>query len=151
MLIADHRFPAHQGMERKFPPGGQRHEQRQRQAQENVDGTSPAARAGLLPLPYCSWIPERVRRLPYDYPRPVSSALYRPEGTSLGKKIQAQAINHPGTSGFYLLPTGLDAFPARALISTGRKKPSTCSTISFTTTSRVSLFSTVSWPRLIVG
>ena len=54
--------------------------------------------------------------IPYDYPRPVSSALYRPEGTSLGKKIQAQAVNHPGASGFYLLPTGIDAFAARALL-----------------------------------
>ncbi|MDP1760800.1 MAG: phospholipase D-like domain-containing protein, partial [Deltaproteobacteria bacterium] len=54
--------------------------------------------------------------IPYDYPRPVSSALYRPEGTSLGKKVQARAINHPGASGFYLLPTGIDAFTARALM-----------------------------------
>ena len=54
--------------------------------------------------------------IPYDYPRPVSSALYRPEGTSLGKKFQAQAVNHPGASGFYLLPTGIDAFTARALM-----------------------------------
>jgi putative cardiolipin synthase len=52
--------------------------------------------------------------IPYDYPRPVSSALYRPEGTGMGKKIQAQAVNHPGASGFYLLPTGIDAFAARA-------------------------------------
>ena len=54
--------------------------------------------------------------IPYDYPHSVSSALYRPEGTSLGKKIQAQAVNHPGASGFYLLPTGVDAFSARALM-----------------------------------
>ncbi|OGR29646.1 MAG: hypothetical protein A2139_02730 [Desulfobacca sp. RBG_16_60_12] len=52
--------------------------------------------------------------IPYDYPRPVSSALYRPEGTALGQKIQARAVNHPGASGFYLLPTGIDAFAARA-------------------------------------
>jgi cardiolipin synthase C len=54
--------------------------------------------------------------IPYDYPHSVSSALYRPEVTSLGKKIQAQAVNHPGASGFYLLPTGVDAFSARALM-----------------------------------
>jgi hypothetical protein len=47
--------------------------------------------------------------IPYDYPRPVSSALYRPEGTSLGQEFQAQTIQHPGASGFYLLPTGVDA------------------------------------------
>ena len=52
--------------------------------------------------------------IPYDYPRPVSSALYRPEGTSLGMKIQAQAIKHPGASGFFLLPTGIEAFSSRA-------------------------------------
>ena len=54
--------------------------------------------------------------IPYDYPRPVSSALHRPEGTGLGKKVQARAMFHPGESGFYLLPTGLDAFTARALL-----------------------------------
>ena len=48
--------------------------------------------------------------------RSVSSALYRPEGTSLGKKVQTQAVKHPGASGFYLLPTGIDAFAARALV-----------------------------------
>ena len=52
--------------------------------------------------------------IPYDYPRPVSSALYRPEGTSLGKEFQAQAVKHPAASGFYLLPTGVDAFCGRA-------------------------------------
>jgi cardiolipin synthase C len=74
-----------------------------------------AASAALLPL--CLLLLLLLNgcaTIPYDYPRPVSSALYRPEGTSLGKKIQAQAINHPGASGFYLLPTGLDAFTARA-------------------------------------
>jgi cardiolipin synthase C len=52
--------------------------------------------------------------IPYDYPRQVSSALYRPEGTSLGKQFQPQAVKHPGASGFYLLPTGVDAFSGRA-------------------------------------
>ena len=52
--------------------------------------------------------------IPYNYPRSASSALYRPEGTTLGKQFQAQAANHPGASGFYLLPTGIDAFTARA-------------------------------------
>jgi putative cardiolipin synthase len=52
--------------------------------------------------------------IPYDYPRPVSSALYRPEGTSLGGKFQAEAVKHPGASGFYLLPTGVEAFSSRA-------------------------------------
>jgi putative cardiolipin synthase len=52
--------------------------------------------------------------IPYNYPRPVSSALYRPEGTSLGEEFQAQPVKHPGTSGFYFLPTGVDAFAGRA-------------------------------------
>jgi putative cardiolipin synthase len=54
--------------------------------------------------------------IPYDYPRTVSSALYLPEETSLGKKIQVQVANHGGASGFYLVPTGVDAFAARALL-----------------------------------
>ena len=76
-----------------------------------------AARAALLPL--CLLLLcllNGCASIPYDYPRPVSSALYRPEGTTLGKEIQAQALNHPGASGFYLLPTGIDAFTARTLM-----------------------------------
>ena len=76
-----------------------------------------AARAALLPLGLLLlYLLNGCAAIPYDYPRPVSSALYRPEGTSLGKKIQAQAINHPGASGFHLLPTGIDAFAARAIL-----------------------------------
>ena len=74
-----------------------------------------AARAALLPLGVLLMVLlHGCATIPYDHPRPVSSALYRPEGTSLGKKIQAQAVNHPGASGFSLLPTGIDAFVARA-------------------------------------
>jgi cardiolipin synthase C len=74
-----------------------------------------AIRAALLPL--CLLLLGFLNgcaSIPYDYPRPVSSALYRPEGTSLGKKFQAEAVKHPGASGFYLLPTGIDAFSGRA-------------------------------------
>ncbi len=74
-----------------------------------------AARAVLFPLLWLLLVLlNGCATIPYDYPRPVSSALYRPEGTSLGKKVQAQAVNHPGASGFYFLPTGVDAFSARA-------------------------------------
>ncbi|MDP2046941.1 MAG: phospholipase D family protein [Deltaproteobacteria bacterium] len=77
----------------------------------------PAAGTALLPLCLLLlFLLNGCASIPYDYPRPVSSALYRPEGTSLGKKVQARAINHPGASGFYLLPTGLDAFTARAIL-----------------------------------
>jgi putative cardiolipin synthase len=75
------------------------------------------ARAALLPLCLllllCLY---GCAGIPYDYPRPASSALYRPEGTSLGQQFQARAANHPGASGFYLLPTGIDAFTARVLM-----------------------------------
>jgi putative cardiolipin synthase len=74
-----------------------------------------SARAALLPLlALLLSLLNGCATIPYDYPRPVSSALYRPEGTAMGKKVQAQAVNHPGASGFYLLPTGIDAFSARA-------------------------------------
>ena len=78
---------------------------------------SQAARAALIPLCLLLlYLLNGCASIPYDYPRPVSSALYRPEGTSLGKKFMAQAVNHPGASGFYLLPTGIDAFTARILL-----------------------------------
>ncbi len=53
--------------------------------------------------------------IPYDYPRTISSALTRPEETRMGRKIQAQVVKHLGASGFYLLPTGTEAFLARVL------------------------------------
>ena len=54
-------------------------------------------------------------RLPLDYPRPVSTALLLPEETDMGKRIQAHAARHLGKSGFYLLPSGDEAFLARLL------------------------------------
>ena len=75
----------------------------------------PGTRAALPPLLLLLlYLLNGCATIPYDYPRPVSSALYRPEGTAMGKKIQAQAVKHPGASGFYLLPTGIDAFAVRA-------------------------------------
>ena len=95
-------------------------------------GRRQAARAALPPLGVLLLVLlHGCATIPYDYPRPVSSALYRPEETSLGKEIQAQAVNHPGTSGFFLLPTGIDAFAARARLIDRVEKPSTCNTISF--------------------
>jgi cardiolipin synthase C len=82
-----------------------------------VMGRRQVRRAVLLPLGVLLLlILHGCATIPYDYPRSVSSALYRPEGTSMGKKIQAQAVNHPGASGFSLLPTGIDAFAARAYL-----------------------------------
>ena len=78
---------------------------------------SKTARSALLPLLLLLMVQAfGCATIPYDYPRTVSSALYLPEATRLGKKIQAQAVNHPGASGFYLLPTGVDAFAARAVL-----------------------------------
>ena len=49
-----------------------------------------AARAALLPLCLLLlYLLNGCASIPYDYPRPASSALYRPEGTSLGKQFQA--------------------------------------------------------------
>jgi putative cardiolipin synthase len=77
-------------------------------------GRRQAARAALLPLGVLFLVLlQGCATIPYDYPRPVSSALYRPEGTGLGKKFQAQAVNHPGASGFTLLPTGIEGFATR--------------------------------------
>lgn len=53
--------------------------------------------------------------LPLDYPRPVSSALLMPEKTDMGKIVDTLAARHQGKSGFYLLPSGDDAFLARVL------------------------------------
>jgi putative cardiolipin synthase len=92
--------------------------QQQTQAQEKIlMERHQAARTALLPLCLLLlYLLNGCAGIPYNYPRPVSSALYRPEGTSLGKKFQAQAVSHPEASGFYLLPTGIDAFTARALM-----------------------------------
>lgn len=54
--------------------------------------------------------------IPFDYPRTPSSALYRPEETSLGRMSRLQAYNNPGASGFYLLPSGEEAFLARIFL-----------------------------------
>jgi putative cardiolipin synthase len=60
--------------------------------------------------------------IPFDYPRTVSSALYRPEETRMGRMIQPRVARHQGASGFHFLTTGVDAFLARVhLIDTAEK------------------------------
>jgi cardiolipin synthase C len=54
--------------------------------------------------------------LPLNYPRTHTSALPHPEETRLWKTIQPQIDSHPGDSGFYLLPSGIDALVARILL-----------------------------------
>ncbi len=52
--------------------------------------------------------------IPFDYPRPVSSAIFVPEkATPMGRSIQAHVAQHHGDSGFYLLTSGIDAYLAR--------------------------------------
>jgi cardiolipin synthase C len=60
--------------------------------------------------------------IPFDYPRPISSALYLPEATVLGREIQPQVVKHLGASGFYLMPSGLEAFLARVLLIDAAEK-----------------------------
>jgi putative cardiolipin synthase len=54
--------------------------------------------------------------LPLNTPRTSTTALPQPEETSLWRRIQPQLDSHPGDSGFYLLPSGIDAFVARILL-----------------------------------
>jgi len=54
--------------------------------------------------------------LPINTPRTSTTALPQPEETSLWRRIQPQLDSHPGDSGFYLLPSGIDAFVARILL-----------------------------------
>ena len=54
--------------------------------------------------------------IPLDSPRTSTTALSQPEETSLWRRIQPQLDSHPGDSGFYLLPSGIDAFVARILL-----------------------------------
>jgi len=48
-----------------------------------------------------------------DYPKVASAALARPEATRLGRELAAAKAEHPGTSGFKLLPVGIDGFVLR--------------------------------------
>src|SRR5512139_4289419 len=54
--------------------------------------------------------------LPLNTPRTSTTALPQPEETRLWRKIQPQLDSHPGDSGFYLLPSGIDALVARILL-----------------------------------
>jgi len=48
-----------------------------------------------------------------NYPKHASSAIAHPENTPLGDKLKSLAGDHPGTSGFELLPLGHDSLRAR--------------------------------------
>lgn len=48
-----------------------------------------------------------------DLPKAASNALTRPEQTQMGRQLAAAKSAHPGTSGFKLLPVGIDSFLLR--------------------------------------
>jgi putative cardiolipin synthase len=58
-----------------------------------------------------------------DYPKTVSSALTRPEETRLGRELAAVKAQHPDTSGFKLLPVGIDSFLLRMQLAARRSAP----------------------------
>jgi len=55
--------------------------------------------------------------LPTDFIRHPSSAFTDTQDTRLGREASKGAVAHPGQSGFLMLPDGLDAFTARALLA----------------------------------
>lgn len=55
--------------------------------------------------------------LRHDVPRPESQAFDQPLQTTLGRGLARQLAATPGLSGFRLLPTGQDAFVARAALA----------------------------------
>jgi len=64
--------------------------------------------AALLLFAGCATLPPGS-----DYPKSASGALARPEGTRLGRELAAAKAEHPGVSGFRLLPVGVDSFLLR--------------------------------------
>ncbi len=48
-----------------------------------------------------------------EFPKTASSALARPEQTRMGRQLAEAKAEHPGTSGFRLLPVGIESFVLR--------------------------------------
>jgi putative cardiolipin synthase len=74
------------------------------------------AGAALAPLAFCALaLLAGCASLPpgSDYPKTASSALTQPEVTRMGRQLAAAKAEHPGTSGFKLLPVGIDGFLLR--------------------------------------
>ena len=63
---------------------------------------------GLMALAGCASLPPGS-----DFAKTSSSALARPEQTRMGRQLAAAKAEHPGTSGFKLLPVGIDSFLLR--------------------------------------
>ena len=51
--------------------------------------------------------------IPLDYPKTASSALPPSNQTRLWNRINSQSEHHVGKSGFFLIPSGMDAFLSR--------------------------------------
>jgi cardiolipin synthase C len=67
-----------------------------------------------LALAACSVLPaDSTLPLGSYAPRPESVALANPEQTKLGTQLEPRARDHPGTSGFRLIPNGVTCFRAR--------------------------------------
>jgi cardiolipin synthase C len=73
-------------------------------------------RAGILPA-LCALITGGCASLPSLEGRVPSSALEDTSSTRLGRSVGVLEAGHPGESGIYALPAGLDAFAARALLA----------------------------------
>ena len=101
----------------------------------------------LLFLVLSLFVLTRCASLPLDYPRSHTSALPHPEETYLWKTIQSQLDSHPGDSGFYLLPSGVDAFVARILLIDAAERTLTCKYYIFLATSPPCSSWTACWPR----
>ncbi len=57
--------------------------------------------------------------LPKDIPKVPSYAVENRGDTRIAKAVEREAVNHPGVSGFYMLPSDMDAFIARAVLIEG--------------------------------
>ena len=57
-----------------------------------------------------------------DYPKSTTSALTQPERTRFGRQLAAASAAHPGTSGFRLLPVGIDSFLLRMEMAEAAEK-----------------------------
>jgi putative cardiolipin synthase len=60
--------------------------------------------------------------LPRDIPKDTSQALQASDTTILGKMVAVRQEEHPGLSGFYLLPSGMADFVSRVLLVDAAEK-----------------------------
>ncbi len=103
-------------MDRLFKPG----------VAKKSEATGHPARSVLLSLVFLVLLVllllSGCATLPFDYPRPLSSALSLPEKTDMGRRIRPYVVKHHGESGFYLLASGIEAFLARSLLIDAAEK-----------------------------